>query len=162
MPTITPSIWFADEAEAAMRYYVSVFPNSRIVNITPYPEHIFEQVQPGMVGKVLHGEFILDGMRFLCLDGGPGVFDFTGAISFVLPCPDQEAIDYYWSKLSHVPEAEQCGWCKDQFGVSWQIVPERMGELMACPDGTVSEAASQAMLGMKKLVIADLEAARLR
>lgn len=149
---ITPFLWFNAEAEEAMEYYVSVFPDSRIVAIQRYPDESLDEHFVGMKNKVLTGTFELAGQRFMCLDGGP-VFHFNEAISFMVTCKDQAEIDEYWAKLSQVPEAEQCGWCKDKFGVSWQIVPENMGELLASP------AAIQAMLQMKKIDIAALKTA---
>lgn len=152
--TITPFLWFADCAAEAMEYYVSVFPDSSIDEIMRYSadlEGMGEQFQ-GMAGKVNAAWFTLAGRRFGCLDGGP-YFTITEAVSFAIACADQAEIDHYWEKLSHVPESEQCGWCKDRFGVSWQVVPARMSELVRTP------AQMQAMLGMEKIVIADLEAA---
>lgn len=152
--TITPFLWFADCAEEAMEYYVSVFPDSSIDEIMRYSEDLEgmgEQFR-GMAGKVNAAWFTLAGRRFGCLDGGP-YFTITEAVSFAIACADQAEVDHYWAKLSHVPESEQCGWCKDRFGVSWQVVPARMSELVRTP------AQMQAMLGMKKIIIADLEAA---
>ncbi|MBL8121968.1 VOC family protein [Candidatus Saccharibacteria bacterium] len=149
---VTPFLWFNTEAEEAMNYYVSIFPNSSISHIERYPDESLDEHFVGMSGKVITGVFQLAGQRFMCLDGGPE-FVFNEAISFHVSCKDQAEIEYYWSKLSHVPEAEQCGWCKDKFGVSWQIVPERMSELIKTPNQI------QTMMHMKKIVIADLEAA---
>ncbi len=149
---ITPSLWFVDNAEEAMKYYVDVFPNSTINHIQRYPDESLDEHFKGMSGKVINGDFELDGMRFTCLDGGP-LFTFNEAVSFTVTCKDQEEIDYFWSKLSAVPESEQCGWCKDKFGVSWQIVPENLGELIATP------AAMQVMMKQHKIVIAELQAA---
>jgi predicted 3-demethylubiquinone-9 3-methyltransferase (glyoxalase superfamily) len=148
---ITPFLWFDNNAEEAMEYYVSVFPDAKINAITRYPDESLDEHFVGMNGKVITGEFELAGQKFLCLDGGP-TFKFNEAVSFLVSCKDQEEVDYYWGKLSHVPESEQCGWCKDRFGVSWQIIPENMGELI----GTSPEA-TQAMMAMKKIVIAELE-----
>jgi predicted 3-demethylubiquinone-9 3-methyltransferase (glyoxalase superfamily) len=152
MPNITTYLWFDKNAEEAMEYYTSVFPDSKIVNITRYPEDMQVGPVPDMGGKVLNGTFELAGQRFYCIDGGP-YFTFNEAISLMVECKDQKEIDYYWEKLSHVPESEQCGWCKDQFGLSWQVIPASMADLMDTPE------AVQAMLKMKKIVIADLEAA---
>lgn len=149
---VTPFLWFNTEAEEAMNYYVSIFPNSSISHIERYPDESLDEHFVGMSGKVITGVFQLAGQRFMCLDGGPE-FVFNEAISFHVSCKDQAEIEYYWSKLSHSPEAEQCGWCKDKFGVSWQIVPERMSELIKTPNQI------QTMMHMKKIVIADLEAA---
>lgn len=147
---ITPSLWFDMNAEEAMKYYVSVFPNSSIEHIEKYPDESLDEHFVGMAGKVINGEFNLSGQRFLCLDGGPQ-FKFNEAISFMVACEDQEEIDYFWSKLSHVPEAEACGWCKDKFGVSWQIIPANMGELIGGKPDSI-----QSMMQMKKIIIADL------
>ena len=127
---ITPFLWFDANAEEAMEYYVSVFPDSRIEHIERYPDESLDEHFKGMSGKVITGEFYLSGQRFLCLDGGP-VFTFNESVSFLVGCKDQAEIDYYWEKLSHVRGSEQCGWCKDKFGVSWQIVPENMSELLS-------------------------------
>lgn len=147
---ITPFLWFDKNAEEAMTYYTEVFPNSSIGSVQYYPDESIDPHFVGMGGKVITGEFFLDGQRFLCLDGGPE-FRFNEAVSFLVACKDQEEIDYYWSKLSQVPEAEQCGWCKDRFGVSWQIIPANMGELLQ------NEASVRVMMQMKKIVIAELE-----
>jgi len=146
---ITPSLWFDMNAEEAMNYYIEVFPNSRINHIEIYPDESLNEHFKGMSGKVINGNFTLNGQDFICLDGGP-VFTFNEAVSFTIACKDQEEIDYYWSKLSHVPEAEQCGWCKDKFGVSWQVIPENLGDLLAKgPD------AIKTMMRQKKIVIAE-------
>lgn len=136
-----------------MDYYISVFKNSKIISVNLYPDESLDEHFKGMSGKVITGEFELDGQRFMCLDGGPQ-YKFNESISLFVACKDQEEIDYFWEKLSAVPDAEQCGWCKDKFGVSWQIIPENMGELMSSP------AAIQAMMNMKKISIADLKAAK--
>jgi predicted 3-demethylubiquinone-9 3-methyltransferase (glyoxalase superfamily) len=156
MQKITPSLWFDNNAEEAMNYYINVFKNSRIVRIDYYPDESLDEHFKGMSGKVINGEFELDGQRFICLDGGP-VFKFNEAVSFTVECKGQEEVDYYWEKLSAVPEAEQCGWCKDKFGVSWQIVPTRLGELLTDADTEKSNRAMQAMMHMHKLDIKALE-----
>jgi predicted 3-demethylubiquinone-9 3-methyltransferase (glyoxalase superfamily) len=147
---IQPCLWFNDQARAAMQYYVEVFPNSRIISVEEYPDTSLDEHFAGMSGKVLNGRFSLNGIEFVCLDGGP-LFTFNEAISFVVRCSDQNEIDAYWSKLSHVPESEQCGWCKDRFGISWQIIPSNMDQLLTKP------AQVQAMMRQKKIVIAELE-----
>lgn len=149
---ITPSLWFDDSAEEAMKYYVDVFPNSKINHIQRYPDESLDEHFKGMSGKVINGDFELDGMHFTCLDGGP-LFTFNEAVSFTVTCKDQAEIDYYWSKLSAVAESEQCGWCKDKFGISWQIVPENLDELIAKP------AAMQVMMRQHKIIISELKAA---
>lgn len=158
MQKITPSLWFDNNCEEAMNYYVSVFPNSKIVSIQYYPENAENEHLKGMNGKVLNGIFELNGMRFICLDGGPA-FTFNESISFTIDCKDQEEVDYYWEKLSAVPESEQCGWVKDKFGLSWQIVPVRLGELMSGSDKEKSGRVMEALMKMKKIDIAALEAA---
>jgi predicted 3-demethylubiquinone-9 3-methyltransferase (glyoxalase superfamily) len=155
---ITPSLWFKDNCEEAINYYVSVFPNSKIDTMKYYPDGATEGPMAGMGGKVLTGIFELDGQRFMALDGGP-VFEFSGAISFVVDCETQDEIDHYWEKLSAVPEAEQCGWCTDKFGVTWQIVPTALGRMMSDPDPEKVARVTTAFLAMKKFDIAALEAA---
>lgn len=155
---ITPSLWFDMNAEEAMNYYVGVFPNSRIVSADKYPDESLDEHFKGMSGKVINGVFELDGQKFICLDGGP-VFKFNEAISFTVDCKDQEEVDYYWERLSHTPESEQCGWCKDKFGISWQIVPRQLGELMNGSDPEGVKRTTMAMMQMKKLNVAELEAA---
>ena len=146
---IQPCLWFDDQAREAMEYYVDVFPDSRIVSIDEYPDEKLDEHFSGMSGKVLNGRFTLNGVDFVCLDGGP-MFTFNEAISFVVTCADQAEIDRYWSRLSHVPESEQCGWCKDRFGVSWQIIPKNMDELVRRPEQV------QVMMHQKKIVIQEL------
>lgn len=158
MQKISPSLWFDMNAEEAMNYYVSVFKNSKINRIDYYPDESLDEHFVGMKGKIINGEFELNGQRFICLDGGPA-FTFNEAISFTIDCEDQAEVDYYWERLSHVPEAEQCGWCKDKFGISWQIVPKRLGELLTDSDTEKANRAMQAMMQMHKLDIAALEAA---
>lgn len=146
---IQPCLWFDSQAREAMEYYIEVFPDSRINEIVAYPDEGLDEHFAGMAGKVINGQFTLNGVDFVCLDGGP-LFRFSEAISLVVTCADQAEIDYYWSKLSHVAESEQCGWCKDQFGLSWQIVPANMGELTRTP------AQILAMMQQKKIVIDEL------
>ena len=148
---ITPNLWFDGNAEEAVEFYTSVFPDSKILSREYYPESAEEGLadfQADLAGKVLVVEFELSGMHFTAINAGPD-FKFTEAVSFAVSCKDQDEIDYYWEKLSSVPESEQCGWCKDKFGLSWQIVPENMGELMSKPNAFAK------MMEMKKLVIAD-------
>lgn len=151
MPRIIPSLWFGDNnAQEAVDYYCGVFPNSRILSLERYPDERIDPHFAGMAGKVLNLVFELDGLRFSAIDGGP-YFHFNEAISMSVQCADQREIDYYWEKLSHVPESGQCGWCKDRFGLSWQIVPRDMDELIQ------TEAAVRAMMQMKKIDIAALK-----
>ena len=155
---ITPSLWFETNCEEAIHFYTSVFPNSKIVTIKHYPEGVTEGPMAGMGGKVLTGVFELAGQRFMALDGGP-VFKFTGAISFVVDCDTQDEIDHYWQALSAVPEAEQCGWCTDKYGVTWQIVPTVLGEMMSDTDPEKVARVTQAFLAMKKFDISKLQGA---
>ncbi|HEY4527315.1 MAG TPA: VOC family protein [Candidatus Paceibacterota bacterium] len=153
---ITPCLWFEhNNAEEAMTFYTSIFKNSKIVGIERYPSGVKEGPLANMDGKVLTGIFEIDGQRFMCLDGGP-VFSFSGAISFQVECDTQEELDQYWSSLSADPSAEQCGWLKDKYGISWQIIPKALGKMLSDPNKEKSGRAMQAMLGMKKLYIAAL------
>ncbi len=153
MPSITPSLWFDNDLEEAAEFYTRVFPNSRIEGMNRYGE-----AGPGTPGEVVSGSFVLDGTRFVGINGGPQ-FPFTEAVSFMVNCKDQDEVDYYWDRLVDGGEASQCGWLKDRFGVSWQIVPDRLFELLNDPDPTRAAAATKAMLGMRKIVVAELEAA---
>lgn len=148
---ITPSLWFNGNAQEAVDYYLSVFEDSKIINTAYYPKTAEEGLadfQQNLAGKVLTIDFELAGMRFTAINAGPE-FSFSEAISFIISCKDQAEIDYFWEKLSSVPASEQCGWCKDKFGLSWQVVPQNMDELMQNPG------AFARMMNMKKLVIAD-------
>lgn len=151
MQQITPNLWFDGNAKEAADFYVSVFPDGKIISTEYYPSTAEEGLvdfQAGMAGKVLTVEYEILGMRFVAINAGPE-FTFNESVSFSVPCKDQEEIDYYWSKLSSVPESEQCGWCKDQFGLSWQIVPANMEELMKKPG------AFKTMMNQHKIVIAE-------
>ncbi|HEV7808324.1 MAG TPA: VOC family protein [Solirubrobacteraceae bacterium] len=148
---ITPNLWFDTEGEDAAKFYTTVFPNSRIVNVTHYTE-----AGPRDAGTVMTVEFELDGQRFVAINGGPE-FKFDEAVSFEITCETQDEIDYYWERLTDGGEEIQCGWCKDRYGLSWQVVPTGMEELFADPDKTRAERAMQAMFGMRKL---DIEALR--
>lgn len=148
---ITPNLWFDGNAKEAADFYVSVFPDGKIISTDYYPNSTEEGLadfQKDLAGKVLTVEFELLGTRFVAINAGPE-FKFNEAVSFSVPCKDQEEIDYYWEKLSKVPESEQCGWCKDQYGLSWQIVPENMAELMQKPD------AFKTLMAQHKIVIAE-------
>ncbi len=148
---IKPSLWFDHNAKEAVDYYVSVFPNSKILHTAYYPkskEEGLADFQQDLAGEVLALEFELNGVRFSAINAD-STFKFNESVSFTVPCKDQVEIDFYWEKLSKVPESEQCGWCKDQFGLSWQIVPANMEELLAKPDGF------KKMMNMHKIVIAD-------
>lgn len=151
MKKITPNLWFDGNAKEAVDFYVSVFPDSKIISTEYYPESTNEGLadfQKNLAGKVLTVEFELSGNEFVAINAG-SEFKFNESVSFSIPCKDQEEIDYYWEKLSAVPDSEQCGWCKDKYGLSWQVVPENMGELMKRPNAFAK------MMEMKKLVIAD-------
>ena len=154
MEKIVPCLWFGDNnCEEAINYYITVFPNSSIDELAKYPDESLNENFVGMSGKILTAVFRLNGQKFIALDGGP-YFHFSEAISFMIECKDQDEIDYYWDKLSHVPESEQCGWVKDRFGLSWQIVPANMKDLM------MTDKQIQAMMSMKKIIIKDLEDAK--
>jgi predicted 3-demethylubiquinone-9 3-methyltransferase (glyoxalase superfamily) len=151
MPAITPSLWFDNNLEEAAEFYTAVFPNSRIEELNRYTG-----AGPGEPGEVMSGTFVLDGVRFFAINGGPQ-FPFTEAVSFAVNCKDQDEVDYYWNRLTDGGEESQCGWLKDRYGLSWQIVPQRLFELLNDPDPARAMAAAKAMLGMRKIVIADLE-----
>jgi predicted 3-demethylubiquinone-9 3-methyltransferase (glyoxalase superfamily) len=150
---ITPFLWFQDQAEEAMNFYVSVFKNSKAVSISRYGD-----AGPGPKGSVMVAKFQLDGQEFIALNGGP-LFTFSPAISFVVNCTTQEEVDEYWEKLSAGGAPNQCGWLTDRFGLSWQIVPTILGELMAGKDPERSNHVMQAMLKMTKIDIATLQRA---
>ena len=163
MQKITPCLWFDMNCEEAINYYVSVFngaPNkteeSKVISIQRYEEGMKTPDNDKMVGKVITAIFKLNGQRFMALDGGP-VFKLSEAISFQIECKDQAEVDHFWRKLSAVPEAEQCGWSKDKFGLSWQIIPKKLGELLSDPDIEKSHRVMNAMLQMHKIVVEDLE-----
>ncbi len=149
---IFPCLWFDREAEEAAKFYTSVFRNSKIITTTRYDASSAKAA--GLPeGTVMTVIFELDGMQFMALNGGP-LFKFSEAISFVVNCKDQEEIDYYWKALSAHPENEQCGWLKDKFGLSWQIVPGNLGELITSPKATAK------LMDMKKIVIDELKNAQ--
>jgi predicted 3-demethylubiquinone-9 3-methyltransferase (glyoxalase superfamily) len=156
---ITPCLWFDHQAEDAAKFYTSIFPNSKIGAISRYGEagKEFHGKEPGSAMTVA---FELDGQAFTGLNGGP-IFKFTEAISFQISCQTQEEVDHYWEKLSAGgdPKAQQCGWVKDKFGVSWQVVPTILSKLLSDPDPKKSERAMKAMLQMKKLDIDQLQRA---
>ncbi|MEV8565355.1 VOC family protein [Streptomyces sp. NPDC051322] len=153
MPRITPNLWFDTESEEAAHFYVSVFPNSKIKNITYYGE-----AGPRPAGMVLTVDFTLDGQDYIAINGGPQ-FTFDEAISLMITCADQEEVDRYWSKLSEGGEEGPCGWLKDKYGLSWQVVPDGMNDLLGDPDNARGQRAMKAMLGMKKIDMAALQAA---
>lgn len=154
MPDIVPCLWFDTQAEEAANFYVSVFPDSKVTRVDYYGD-----AGPRPAGSVITAEFELDGKPFVALNGGPE-FTFDEAVSLRVLCKDQAEVDHYWSALTaDGGEESQCGWLKDRFGFSWQIVPTRLTELLRDPDPGRSGRAMQAMLRMRKIVIADLEAA---
>jgi predicted 3-demethylubiquinone-9 3-methyltransferase (glyoxalase superfamily) len=150
---ITPNLWFDTEAEQAAEFYVSIFKNSRVIGVSHYPEN-----SPGPAGKVMTVEFELDGLSFVGINGGPQ-FKFDEAVSFQISCADQAEVDYFWERLTDGGEESQCGWLKDRFGLSWQVIPQGMGELFSDPDRERASRAMQAMLKMKKLDIDELRRA---
>ena len=150
---IRPNLWFDTEAEEAANFYVSVFKNSRIVSVARYPENA-----PREAGMVMTVEFELDGQRFVGINGGPE-FTFDEAVSFEILCEDQDEVDYYWERLTDGGEESQCGWLKDRYGVSWQVVPKGMDEVFSDADLERAKRAMEAMLIMRKLDIAALRAA---
>jgi predicted 3-demethylubiquinone-9 3-methyltransferase (glyoxalase superfamily) len=154
MPKITPWLWFDTEAEEAAEFYTSVFPNSEITDVTYYGS-----AGPRPEGTVLTVTFVLDGQELAALNGGPQ-FRFNEAVSFLVDCKDQDEVDYYWERLtSDGGEEGPCGWCKDRFGLSWQVVPSGMDVLLSDPDPERAQRAMEAMLTMRKLDIAELERA---
>lgn len=153
MPRISPNLWFDMNAVEAAEFYLTVFPNSKIVSKANYPEG-----GPGPAGEVMLVEFELDGQRFVGINGGPD-FTFSEAVSLEITCKDQEEVDYYWDRLTDGGEESVCGWLKDRFGVSWQVVPAGMDGVFRDPDPQVAARAMQAMMGMKKLDLAALQAA---
>jgi predicted 3-demethylubiquinone-9 3-methyltransferase (glyoxalase superfamily) len=148
MQKITPFLWFDTQAEEAMRFYVSIFRNSKIMSVQ----------RQGEIGPVLTGTFVLDGHEFMALNAGPQ-FKFNEAISLFVRCKDQEEVDYFWEKLTEGGQESQCGWLKDKFGLSWQIIPDILGELLGDKDPAKRQGAMNAMLQMGKIDIARLKEA---
>lgn len=153
MQKITPFLWFDNNAEEAANFYVSIFKNSRVLNMARYGD-----AGPGPKGTVMTADFELDGQRFIALNGGPR-FKFTEAISFVINCETQEEVDKFWEKLSEGGEKSQCGWVKDKFGLWWQVVPTVLGQLMGDKDPEKSKRVMEAMLQMSKIEIEPLQRA---
>jgi predicted 3-demethylubiquinone-9 3-methyltransferase (glyoxalase superfamily) len=153
MQKITPFLWFDHQAEEAMNFYISIFKNSRITSVTRYGEG-----GPGPAGEVMTGTFQFEGQEFMALNGGPD-HQFSEAISFFVDCKTQEEVDELWNKLTQDGEEGPCGWLKDKFGVSWQIIPTALGELLGDPDPAKSQRVMQAMLQMKKIDIKTLQEA---
>jgi predicted 3-demethylubiquinone-9 3-methyltransferase (glyoxalase superfamily) len=158
-PRITPCLWFDDEAEAAARFYTGIFENSRIVHVSHYGE-AGQEVHGKKPGTVMVVAFELDGQAFTALNGGP-MFRFNEAISFQVDCQTQDEVDYYWQRLSAGGDerAQQCGWLKDRYGLSWQVVPRVLIEMLGDPDPGKSQRVMTAMLQMKKLDLAALRRA---
>ena len=156
---ITPCLWFDNQAEEAARFYTSIFKNSSIGSIARYGKEGHE-IHGREEGTVMTVEFEIDGQPFTALNGGP-IFYFTEAVSFQVHCETQEEVDYYWEKLSAGGDekAQQCGWLKDRFGLSWQVVPNMLGECLSDPDPEKSQRAMKAMLQMKKIDIAEIRRA---
>jgi predicted 3-demethylubiquinone-9 3-methyltransferase (glyoxalase superfamily) len=153
MQKITPFLWFDDQAEEAMNFYVSIFKNSKVISTTRYGDE-----GPGPKGAVMTATFQLDGQELIALNGGPE-FKFTEAISFFVNCETQEEVDGLWDKLSEGGEEGRCGWLKDKYGLSWQIVPTVLGELLNDTDPAKSQRVMKAMLQMNKIDIAGLKRA---
>ncbi len=165
MQKITTFLWFDKDTEEAVNFYISVFNgsphksgNSRIISIARYEPGMAVPGADDLAGKVITAVFELNGQQFMALDGGP-VFKFNEAISLYVVCEDQAEVDHFWKHLSAVPESEQCGWLKDKFGLSWQIIPRQLEELLGSANRNKARAATNAMLKMKKIVIADLQKA---
>ena len=153
MQKITPFLWFDNQAEEAMNFYTSIFKDSKAGSVSRYGE-----AGPGTAGSVLTASFELEGLEFTALNGGPQ-FKFTEAISLYVNCESQEEVDYFWSKLSEGGETSQCGWLKDKFGLSWQIIPSALPRLMNDPDREKANRVMQAMLQMQKIDVAKLQRA---
>jgi predicted 3-demethylubiquinone-9 3-methyltransferase (glyoxalase superfamily) len=153
MSKITPFLWFNDQAEEAMNFYVSIFKNSKAGSVTRYGD-----TGPGPKGPVMTANFQLDGVDFTALNGGP-LFPFTEAVSFVVHCETQQEIDHYWDKLTAGGKPVQCGWLKDKFGLSWQVVPDVLPRLLKDPDPKKSQRVMKAMMQMVKIDIARLQQA---
>jgi predicted 3-demethylubiquinone-9 3-methyltransferase (glyoxalase superfamily) len=154
MPQITPFLWFDTQAEQAAQFYVSVFPNSRIAEVTHY-----STAGPGPAGSVMTVRFILDGNEFLALNGGPAHYSFDESISFVVNTATEDELDHYWSALTDGGQEIACGWLKDRYGLRWQIVPDGLSAVLSDPDPERSQRAAQAMMGMKKLDLRAMRAA---
>lgn len=165
MSKVTPYLWYNKDAEAAMHFYVEIFnsapfkkTDSKIIQIDHWPTKPLDGPLKGLEGGVANGIFELAGQRLMAFDGGPD-FRFNEAISLMVECESQQEVDYYWERLSAVPEAEACGWLKDKFGLSWQIIPTVLGTMLTDPDSTKSSRVMQAMLQMKKINVAALQRA---
>jgi predicted 3-demethylubiquinone-9 3-methyltransferase (glyoxalase superfamily) len=154
MQKITPFLWFDGKAEEAMNFYVSIFKDSKVGKLRRYGE-----AGPGPKGSVMSAEFQLEGQDFIALNGGP-MFTFSPAISFFVNCKTQKEVDELWDKLSAGGEKQPCGWLKDKYGVSWQIIPSVLGELLSDPDPAIAQGVMKAMMQMKKIDIEGLKRAK--
>lgn len=155
MTAISPCLWFDDDLEAAVAFYTSVFPDSQVHHVSRYTE-----AGPGEPGSVMAAEWTVNGLRFKGINGGPAHAGFTETVSFAVDCADQAEVDRYWKALlAGGGEESMCGWLRDRFGLSWQIVPVRLYQLLGDPDPVRARAAAEAMLRMRRIVVADLEAA---
>lgn len=148
MRDITPSLWFDHNAKEAVEFYISVFPDGELISTSYYPTEGLADFQQEYAGKELTLEFELRGQRFIAINAG-SEFKFNESVSFIIACKDQDEIDYYWEKLSAVPKSEVCGWCKDKYGLSWQVTPANIEELLKKPGAFAN------MMKMKKIIIAD-------
>jgi predicted 3-demethylubiquinone-9 3-methyltransferase (glyoxalase superfamily) len=157
MQPLSPCLWFDSQAEEAATFYTGIFKDSKILGTVRYPKAA-EEAAGKKAGSVMFVEFELNGQRFVALNGGPE-FRFNESVSFMIPCADQKEIDYYWQRLTNGGEESMCGWLKDKFGLSWQVVPERLNDMMEDDDRNKVEAVTAAFLQMKKLDLATLEKA---
>ena len=153
MQKIRPFLWFDDKAEEAMNFYTSIFKNSKIVNVSRYGDE-----GPGQAGAVMSATFQLDGQEFIALNGGP-LFTFTPAVSFFINCETQQEVDELWEKLSEGGERSRCGWLRDKYGLSWQVIPTALGEMLQDEDDEKANRVMHAMLQMDKIDIARLKQA---
>jgi predicted 3-demethylubiquinone-9 3-methyltransferase (glyoxalase superfamily) len=159
VPSISPFLWFDSQAEDAAKFYAAIFPHSKIIHVSRYGE-AGREVHKREPGSAMTVVFELDGQKFTALNGGP-LFRFNESVSFVIRCESQDEVDHYWSRLSEGgdPKAQQCGWLKDKFGLSWQVVPTALESLIGGSDPQGAQRAFAAMMGMKKIVIGDLQRA---
>jgi len=153
MQKITPYLWFENQAEEAVNFYTSIFKDSKILNMSRLPSEA-----PGQAGPVITATFQIEGQTFMALNGGP-MYKFTEAVSFFVSCQTQEEVDYYWDRLLEGGEAQMCGWLKDKYGLSWQIIPEALMQLMGDPDPEKARRVMEAMLKIVKIDIAGLKQA---
>ena len=153
MQKITPYLWFDNQAEEAVLFYTTIFKNSKVTSMSRLPGGA-----PGQTGPLISASFVLDGQEFFALNGGPQ-YKFTEAVSFFVSCESQQEVDYYWDRLLEGGEAQMCGWLKDKFGLSWQIIPTVLGQLLGDKDPAKAQRVMQAMLKMVKIDIAGLKQA---